>query len=229
MAADPVVRPASGQPGDVTLTGSGPRGVDIYLGASSPTVLTGQRLDQAPSAIPVNATGTAAVTLDAFTSAATGTQTGTGATGTAAVTLDGFTSAASGTETFTGTASVTLSDATSSATGTETISGTSATTLADSTSTASGTQAVNATGTAAITLDDFISSGVGSGGVVESPVRGGGWDQWRRPDPKKQPRRPAPLTGTATITLDNVTVSAAGTHTIDFDAELEQLLLVGAL
>jgi hypothetical protein len=228
MAADPVVRPAAGQSTDVTLVGSGPRGVDIYVGPSAPTQLGAQRLDQIqPVAAGGLSTGTAAIALADFTSSASGTQTANDATGTAAVTLDAFTSSATGTETLTGTATVTAGDATSSATGTESITGTSATTLADSASTASGTHAENATGTAAITLADFTAQATGDGGAITPPAGGGNTSPGL--SFKTKPSAPVVIAGTASITLDAFTSSATGTCLINFDAELEQLLLVGAI
>jgi hypothetical protein len=228
MAADPVVRPASGQPGDVTLAASGPRGVDVYVGPSSPTQLAGQRIDKTPAvgAAPT-ITGSAAITLADFTSDASGTSVAAGATGSAAITLDGFTASASGAEILTGSATVTLGDATSSATGTESIIGTSATTLSDSTSQASGTQAENATGTANITLDAFTSQATGDGGAVEEPVSGGG--SRNIPTLSFKDRKSITITGIGSVTLDAFTATATGSHFIDFDAELEQLLLVGAI
>jgi hypothetical protein len=111
--------------------------------------------------VSAGATGTAAVTEEADTSTATGTET---FTGTAAVTEAADTSTASGTETITGTAATTEADDTSSAAGTETLTGTAAVTEADDTSTASGTETF--TGTSATTEADDTSTASGTVGSV---------------------------------------------------------------
>lgn len=113
----------------------------------------------------------------------------TNPTGSAAVTLAAFTSSASGTETLTGSAAITLAAFTSSASGTESFTGTSATTLANFTGSATGTMAQSVTGTAAITLDSFTSTAVGVAptvlDTVSHDVRTG------QPDPRWRDRRRA--------------------------------------
>ena len=123
-------------------------------------------------------TGTAAVTLAAATSSASGST----VVGSSAQTLTAFTSTASG-STVTGTSAQTLAAATSSASGAHGVAGTSTTTNAAFTSTASGstvtgssaqtlaaaTSAASGThsisGTSAQTLADFTSAATGSFGA----------------------------------------------------------------
>lgn len=113
----------------------------------------------------------------------------TSPTGSAAITLAAFTSSASGTETLTGSAAVTLAAFTSSASGTVSFTGTSANTLAAFTGSATGTVAQSVTGTAAITLESFTSTAVGVAPTVQDTVshdvRTG------QPDPRWRDRRRA--------------------------------------
>ena len=83
-------------------------------------------------------------------------------TGTVAVTLDNFTSTASGSEVV-GTSTPTLANATSAATGVHGVSGMSASTLAPFTSTASGSETL---GSLARTLANFTSSAAGTFGQI---------------------------------------------------------------
>lgn len=141
-------------------------------------------------------TGTAAVTLGAFTSAASGTYTPPPVTGTVAVTLGLFTSTASGVYTpppITGSSAVTLAAFVAAASGTVAgpgITGTAAVTLAAFTSAASGTYTPPPiTGTSAVTLGVFVAAGSGTASG------------------------PGVITGTVAVTLDAFVSSAAGTFT----------------
>jgi hypothetical protein len=84
-----------------------------------------------------------------------------GATGTAAVTEEADTSTATGTETFTGTSATTEAADTSTTSGAETFTGTSATAEEADTSTASGTHTENVTGTVAIAEANDTSAASG--------------------------------------------------------------------
>lgn len=143
---------------------------------------------------PSGITGTVAVTLAPFVSAASGTSTPPAITGTVAVTLGAFTSTASGTSTpplITGTTAVTLGSFVSSAAGTVTgpgVTGTVAVTLQPFTSSAAGTYTPPAiTGTAAVTLGSFVAAASGT-------VAGAG-----------------AIVGTIAVTLNPFTANATGT------------------
>jgi hypothetical protein len=99
VAVDPVVRPAAGNANDITLAKSGPRGVDIYVGPSTPTQLGRQRLDKTlpPSGPPATITGTLATTNANDTVVASGTAGAAPITGTLATTNADDTLVASGT------------------------------------------------------------------------------------------------------------------------------------
>lgn len=137
-------------------------------------------------------TGTAAVTLGAFTSSASGTRTVPSFTGTTAVTLNPFVAAASGTRTLpaiTGTTAVTLAAFTTAASGTVAgpgaVTGTAAVTLAPFVAAATGTRSLPSfTGAAAVTLNPFLAAATGT--VIVA------------------------ATGTATITLQPFTSLASG-------------------
>lgn len=140
-------------------------------------------------------TGTVAVTLAAFVSAASGTYAPPPITGTVAVTLAAFVSAASGTRSLpaiTGTVATTLAAFTSTASGTSTppaFTGTSATTLGTFVSAVSGTvTAPPISGTATVTLAAFASAASGT-------------------------TTPPTFTGTSATTLAPFTSSASGTST----------------
>jgi hypothetical protein len=111
------------------------------------------------------ATGTIDVTLDAFTSAITGTTT---IIGTIGVTMAAFTSSITGNETVIGTINVTMAAFTSAITGTTTVLGTIAQTLQNFTSAITGTTTV--LGTIGVTLADFTSAIVGDAGAATSNV-----------------------------------------------------------
>jgi hypothetical protein len=133
-------------------------------------------------------TGTVAVTLDSFTSSATGA---IGNNGTTAVTLADFTPSASGTYTpppITGTVAVTLGDFVAAASGSfgSTVTGTVAVTLGDFTPSASG--AIGNNGTTAVTLADFTAT---ASGTYTPPL----------------------VTGTVAVTLGDFVAAASGTHT----------------
>jgi len=164
---------------------------------------------------PAAASGTAAVTLDAFVSAASGTFTPPPITGTSAVTLADFVSAASGTfiAPITGTSAVTLGDFLSTAAGTFTpppITGTSAVTLGDFVSAASGTYTLPPiTGTAAVTLGEFLSTATGihaAGPEGTAAVTLGDFIS-----DASGTFTPAPATGTADITLGDFISDGVGT------------------
>jgi hypothetical protein len=161
-------------------TGSAENPPAFVLGASEEWVA--QTLCIPPAS--AGATGTAAVTEEADTSTASGTETFTGTsatteaadtstasgtltiTGTSATTEEADTATASGTHTenVTGSAAATEEADTSTATGTETFTGTSATTEADDTSSATGAETF--TGTAAVTEADDTSTASGTVGSV---------------------------------------------------------------
>ena len=156
------------------------QGAATYIRARSRNYY--QRRPQMDASTGVAVSGAVAVTLDNFTSAATGgfgpsgtsaqtlanfTSSATGAfgsnpVGTVAVTLDNFTSTASGSEVV-GTSTPTLANATSAATGVHGVSGMSASTLAPFTSTASGSETL---GSLARTLANFTSSAAGTFGQI---------------------------------------------------------------
>lgn len=139
-------------------------------------------------------TGTVAVTLGTFASAASGTYTPPPITGSVAVTLGSFVPTAAGTYTpppITGTVAVTLAPFVSTASGTVAgpgVTGTVAVTLGSFISTASGTYTPPpVTGTVAVTLGPFVSAASGT-------VAG-----------------PGAITGTVAVTLGTFTSSASGT------------------
>jgi hypothetical protein len=154
--------------------------------------------------VSAGATGTVAVTEEADTSTASGTET---FTGTSAATDAADTSTATGTETFTGTAAVTEADDTSAATGTETFTGTSATTEEADTSTASGTHIENVTGSAAITEADDTSTASGTETFT-------GTSATTEADDTSTASGTLTITGTIAVTEAADTSTASGTVTL---------------
>jgi hypothetical protein len=150
------------------------------------------------------ATGTAAVTEEADTSTASGTET---FTGTSAATEAADTSTATGTETFTGTAAAAEADDTSSASGTETFTGTSATTEEADTSTASGTHIENVTGTVAATEADDTSTATSTETFT-------GTSATTEADDTSTASATLTITGTVAVTEAADTSTASGTVTL---------------
>jgi hypothetical protein len=160
------------------------------------------------------ATGTAAVTEAADTSAASGTETFTGTsatteaadtssatgaetfTGTSATTEAADTSSATGAETFTGTSATTEADDTASASGTETFTGTVAVTEAADTSSVTGTVTITITGTVAVTEADDTSTASGTAGSVGNIAPKLDHDATFEPAADTATHRPATTTAT---------------------------------
>jgi hypothetical protein len=185
---------------DVQTTGSAINPGAFALAASEEWVA--QTLLIPP--VSAGATGTAAVTEEADTSTASGTET---FTGTSAATEADDTSTATGTETFTGTAAATEADDTSTASGTETFTGTSATTEEADTSTASGTHTENVTGTVAVTEADDTSSASGT-------VTFTGTSATTEADDTSTAAGTLTITGTVAATEAADTSTASGTVTV---------------
>lgn len=114
------------------------------------------------------ATGSGAVTLDAFTSSGAGAQTFVGS---GAPTLDAFAAAGSGTvaNPVSGSGTPTLADFVAAGAGLETLSGSGAATLGDFA--AAGVAAETMSGSGSPVLADFLASGAG---IVANPVSGSG-------------------------------------------------------
>jgi hypothetical protein len=169
------------------VTASGSQTYDPTLGTARDHCAAILVLDAHPTPV----TGTAAPTLDAFTSAASGTVSAA-VTGTVDVTLAAFTSDASGTSagpSFTGTVAVTLADVVGDASGQVGQQGTAAPTLDAFTSSASGTHdPPPVSGTVAVTLANVTADAAGT-------------------------FTPAPITGTVDVTLAAFTSDASGTST----------------
>jgi hypothetical protein len=206
MSADPVVRPGSGVPGDITLTGSGPRVRDIYLSPTSPVVLSGQRLDRldpAEAGGGGTVTATAAVDLGGLSVTATATVTHPA---TASITLGTATVAAEAAVTVPASASISLSGASITATGTVTHPATSTVNLGG----------LSVTVTVASTPPDDGGSSHSAGGDPKPR---------RFPDPVRLPRIPNVIHATAQIT-SGLTITAIATAEYDWQYADEELLLL---
>ena len=167
-------------------------------------------------------TGTAAVTLGAATSTASGTFTPAPITGTVAVTLAAKTSAASGTFTpppITGTAAITLAPKTSTASGILGFIGTATPTLAPLISTATGIHDSGFTGSAAVILQALISAG--SGTFTPAPATGSAAvTLGLLVSTASGTFTPPPITGTADVTLAPLVSAAAGSVTFNIDGSV---------
>lgn len=165
-------------------------------------------VDFAPSS---DATGTASVTLEDTTSAASGSLE---ISGTASVTLAETTSTASGTLAISGSAGATLEDTSASASGALTIAGTASVTLEDTTSAASGTVEVpEITGSASITLSDTTSAASGTLTIVGST-------SVTLEDTTSAASGTLAIAGTTSVTLEDTTSAASGTLAISGTASV---------
>ena len=205
MSADPVVRPGSGVPGDITLTGSGPRVRDIYLSPTSPVVLGGQRLDKLTPAEAGGGTVTATAAIDLGGLSVTTTATVTHPA-TATITLGTSTVTAEAAVTVPASASIPLSGASITATGTVTHPATSTVNLGG----------LSVTVTIASTQPDDEGSSHSAGGYPKPR---------RFPDPVRLPRIPNVIHATAQIT-SGLTLTAIATAGYDWQHADEELLLL---
>lgn len=195
------------------------------------TIVETEALDTSTASGAVRVTGTIAETESADTSTASGTVTSAGVTGTIAETEAVDTSTAAGTITVTGSIGETESPDTSTASGTVTVTGTIAETEALDTSAAAGDVSGGPlTGTIAATesSDTSTASGTVSGGVAPAPNVGGTASTWQSLSALAAGNRPRLVATAAAAEADDV-CDAQGVLSINFDAELEQLLLVGAI
>jgi len=187
--------------------------------------------------------GTAAITLEGVTCAATGSEE---LTGSLAETLEGVTSSATGSQELTSSLAETLEGVTSSATGSQELTSSLAETLADVSSTASGSQELTSslaetladvtsaasgseelTGSLSETLEDVTSTASGSeeltGSLAETlegvtcvatGSSGGGTANITLEDVTSTATGAQQLTGSVSVTLEGVTSSGNATQTL---------------